>query len=68
MRNLFSPEKRVILDLTQIDSNAYSLMGAFRVQARLEGWSDEDINLVLEECKSSDYNNLVRTLLEHTYC
>ena len=58
--------KTVNLDLTSIDGNAFSLMGHFQKQARREGWTKEEIDKVLKECRSGDYDNLVATLTQ--YC
>jgi len=55
--------KKIQLDLTEIDGNAYALMGAFSRQARREGWSQEEINAVLDECRKSDYDHLLQTLI-----
>ena len=63
--NLFNPKKYVKLQLWGLDSNAFSLMGVFRQQARKEKWSEEDISKVLTEARSSDYNHLVATLDSH---
>ena len=60
--NLFNPKKYVKLQLWGLDGNAFSLLGAFRSQARKEKWSEEDISKVLTEARSSDYNHLVATL------
>ena len=57
--------KKVNLELVGLDDNALSLMGAFQKQARREGWTDREIDLVLEEAKSSDYDHLVKVLSEH---
>ena len=57
--------KTVKLDLTSIDGNAFSLMGHFQKQARREGWTKEEIDEVLDECRSGDYDHLVATLSEH---
>lgn len=58
--------KTVNLDLVGLDGNAFSLMGAFQRQAKKEKWTKEEIDLVLTECQSGDYNHLVATLAE--YC
>jgi hypothetical protein len=63
--NLFNPPKKVKLNLVGLDSHAFSLMGAFRKQARKEGWSAEDIARVLDVCKQGDYDNLLYTLQLH---
>ena len=48
--------------LVGVDGNAYSLMGY--TQGRLEeaGWPSKDIDAVMEEAMSGDYNNLIRVL------
>jgi hypothetical protein len=58
--------RQVTLDLIGLDGNAFALMGAFQKQARKEGWSDWEIDEVLEECKSGDYDHLLMTLMRHT--
>lgn len=65
MANLFTPAKTVNLTLVGLDGNAFSLMGAFSKQAEKEGWSQEEIKLVLDECKSGDYDNLLCVLIDH---
>ena len=57
--------KIVSLYLDEIDGNAFALMGAFRKQARREGWSPEEIDAVIEECMKGDYDNLLQVLMEH---
>lgn len=66
MSNLFNPPKNVELDLVGLNSNAFYLMGAFSKAARRQGWSSEEIDLVLDECRSSDYDHLLQTLICHT--
>ena len=56
--------KKITLDLTRVDGNAFALMGAFSKQARRECWTVDEINNVLNECKSGDYNHLIQTLME----
>jgi len=58
-------DKKVNLELVGLDGNAFSLMGAFQKQARREGWTKEEIQSVLDECKSSDYNHLLCVLMDH---
>jgi len=58
-------KKTVKLRLVGLDGNAFSLMGAFQRQARREGWLQAEINEVLEECKTGDYNHLLCTLVDH---
>ncbi len=57
--------KTVQLDLLKTDGNAFSIMGAFRRQAEKEGWTKEEIDRVLTEAQSKDYNHLLATIMEH---
>ena len=54
--------KKVNLTLVGLDGNAFSLMGAFKSQAENEGWSKDEIDAVLNEAMSGDYDHLVATL------
>jgi len=58
--------KKVSLELVGLDGNAYNLMGTFIRQARVENWTEEEIDEVITECKSSDYDHLLATLIAHT--
>lgn len=65
-KNLFTPPKKVELDLASIDGNAFTLLEVFSETARHAGWSDDEIQLVITKCKSSDFENLYLTLKAHT--
>jgi hypothetical protein len=58
--------KKVSLNLTEINGNAFALMGAFSGQARREGWTREEIDAVIKECQSGDYDHLLQTLIAVT--
>lgn len=58
-------DKKVNLDLVGLNGNAFSLLGAFRRQAREDGWTQEEIDLVINEATSSDYDHLLFTLQSH---
>ena len=58
--------KKVNLKLEGLNGNAFALLGTFRKQAKREKWNDEEIKQVLDEAQSSDYNNLLRTLMKYT--
>lgn len=58
-------KKTVDLELVGLDGNAYALLGAFRRQAKKEGWTKEEIDAVTDEATSGDYDNLLRVLVEH---
>ncbi|MGY8909796.1 MAG: hypothetical protein ACKVIG_08050 [Flavobacteriales bacterium] len=58
-------EKSVNLNLIGVNGNAYAIMGAFRKQARKEGWSAEEIKAVIDEAISNDYPHLLATIENH---
>ncbi|WP_299884290.1 hypothetical protein [uncultured Lacinutrix sp.] len=58
-------EKTVNLNLIGVNGNAFMIMGVFRKQARKEGWSQDEIDTVLTEAKSGDYNYLLATIENH---
>lgn len=62
---MMTPEKKITLRLVGLDGNAFFLMGAFRRQARKEGWPKEEIDGVLNEARSRDYDHLLATLADH---
>jgi hypothetical protein len=57
--------KRISLKLLGLDGNAFALMGAFRKQARIEGWTDDEIAVVLVDAMSGDYSRLLYVLSSH---
>ena len=65
MANLLNG-KTVSMELVGLDGNAFSLMGHFSQNARRQGWSKEEIDIVMQECMSGDYNHLLCTLMDHT--
>lgn len=60
-----SVKKTVKLNLVGIDGNAFAIMGVFQKQARKEGWTPEEIKVVLDEAQSGDYDNLLCTIMDH---
>ena len=66
MENKKEINKTVNLDLTTIDSNIFAIFGAFSRQARREKWTQQEIDAVLEEAKSGDYDHAIATISE--YC
>lgn len=53
----------VVFDLTSVDANVFSLMGHWKKAAQKQGWAKEDIESVLYECTTSDYDHAVQTLI-----
>jgi hypothetical protein len=62
--NTALPKKKVKLTLAGLDGNAFFLMGAFSQAARQQGWTNEDREAVLTECKAGGYDHLLQTLME----
>ena len=58
-------EKTVNLDLVGVNGNAFMIMGVFGRQAKKEGWSQNEIDAVLQEAKSGDYDHLLATIENH---
>jgi hypothetical protein len=58
-------EKTVNLDLVGVNGNAFMIMGVFKRQAKKEGWTAKEIEAVLKEAKSKDYNYLLGTIENH---
>ena len=52
-------KEKVKLNLVGLDGNAYSLMGAFQKAARRQGWTQDEIEEVLDYCQSGDYDHLL---------
>jgi hypothetical protein len=59
---MVSDLKKVKLNLVGVDGNAFSIMGAFSMQAQKEGWTKGEITTVLNDAKSSNYDHLVRVI------
>ena len=50
------------IDLSQVDGNAYAIMGAAQRVLKQAGATPEEINEYLKESMSSDYEHLVETV------
>jgi hypothetical protein len=58
-------KRKITLRLVGLDGNAFVLMGAFSRQAKTEGWTKDEIDGVLREAQSRDYDHLLATLADH---
>lgn len=56
----------VALDFDRVEGNAYSLLGAFRKAARRQGYSQADIDRVIDDARSGDCEYLVGVLMRNT--
>ncbi len=57
--------KTVNLNLIGVDGNAFSILAAFRKQAKKEKWTKEEIEAVVKDAQSDDYAHLVTTISAH---
>lgn len=62
----FNNGDKVRLDLTTVDGNAFTIMGAFAKHSRRQGFDDSEIKSVLDEAKKGDYQHLLATIAN--YC
>lgn len=54
-----------VLNLTNIDGNAFSILGEASKVARRAGWSKEEINAYTNEAMEGDYSNLLAVTMEY---
>lgn len=55
----------VKMNLVGLDGNAMSIIGAFQRQAKLQGFTEKDIKEIVSEAMEGDYEQLIRTIMEH---
>lgn len=58
--------KKVTLNLVGLDGNAFVLLGAFRKAALKQGWTEAEVEVVLKDAKSGDYDHLLCVLMDNT--
>jgi hypothetical protein len=56
---------KVKMQLDGLDGNAFALMGAFSRNASRQGWTRDEIDTVMKECRSGDYDHLLCTLMDN---
>lgn len=56
---------KVKMQLAGLDGNAFALMGAFSRNASRQGWTRDEIDTVMKECRSGDYDHLLCTLMDN---
>ena len=59
------PKTNIKVKLVGEDGNAFAIMGNFQRAARKEGWTQMEIETVLEKARSSDYDHLLATIQAH---
>lgn len=72
MQAYYKANKIVDFHLDSIDlngpmGNAYFLMAAWRKAAQEAGWTKEEIDAVITECQSSNYDHLLDTLRKNSH-
>lgn len=55
----------VKLELAGLDGNCFILLGEFQKAARRQGFTKEEIQKVIDEAKSSDYDHLLGVLIDN---
>ena len=58
--------KKVKVQLVGIDGNAFAVMGIWSRAARQQGWTKEEIDKVLKEAMSGDYDHLLATIVSNS--
>ena len=57
--------KKVKLNLVGKDGNAFSILGLFKRAAQKAKWTKQEIDEVMSEAMSGDYNHLLATIVKH---
>jgi hypothetical protein len=57
---------KVRMNLDGLNGNAFNLLGAFSAAATRQGWSKQQISVVVNEAMGGDYQHLLRTLDRYT--
>jgi len=52
--------KEIVIDLTGTDGNAYILLGKARSFAKQLGYSDLEIQIILDQMRSNTYEELIK--------
>jgi hypothetical protein len=55
----------IIIDLTGPAGNAFALMGQARSFAKQLGYSQQDIDTLINDMKAGDYENLIQVFDKH---
>jgi len=53
------------LKIIGTDGNVFSILGLASKAGRKAGWDKEKVDKFLAECMSGDYDNALRTCMEH---
>jgi len=59
------PRDKMTIDLTGPQGNAYFILGTADQLGRQLGLDSDDLNAIMEDMKSSDYEHLIETFDKH---
>jgi hypothetical protein len=57
--------KKVRMQLVGADGNAFAILGRFQREARRQGWSKDDIDKVVKDATSGDYDHLLCVMMNN---
>jgi ABC-type uncharacterized transport system permease subunit len=58
--------KKVNMTLIDVDSNIYSVFVAFNKMAKMQGWTQQEIKLVIDQAKAAhDYKGALGVICDH---
>ena len=58
--------EKVQFDIANSNGNAFALIGGWKRAARRESWSEDEIETVIAEAMSGDYDHLVQTIMGYS--
>ncbi len=53
------------LELVGLDGNAFAILGRAKRVAQRTGWTKEEVDKMLEEAMSGDYDHLLQTMVKY---
>ena len=56
---------KIKMKLVGEDGNAFAILGRFRKEARRQGMDSAEIDRIIKDAMSSDYNHLLTVIMRH---
>lgn len=66
LMNLFKPAKKVPKVYFRFGENQFVLLAVFIFAAHKNNWTKEEIKMVVDEARKSDYEHFIKTLRDHS--
>jgi hypothetical protein len=63
---MYNDEKLVVMNQNDFNGNALHIMDAFVKSAKIQGWNDAQINEIIDDAVSSDYEHFLRKIASFT--